>query len=105
MAHIPIWPGSSSFALTLNPTPFGFYDEDDDFRDDADKVTNWCASRLGYPLIDSNLNTPDAIKKVLDLLEAQYTNEDYYRSIIATLVPYLTLNQILNTCNGLHPTT
>ena len=55
MAHIPIWPGSSSFALTLNPTPFGFYDEDDDFRDDADKVTNWCASRLGYPLIDIEL--------------------------------------------------
>ena len=55
MANIPIWPGSSSFAITESPTPFGFYDDDDDFRDDADKVTNWCASRLGYPLVDIEL--------------------------------------------------
>tara|TARA_R110000744_G_scaffold231946_1_gene350026 strand:+ start:1027 stop:2190 length:1164 start_codon:yes stop_codon:yes gene_type:complete len=55
MAKIPIWPGSSSFALTTNPTPFAFYDDDDNFREDADKVTTWCASRLGYPLIDIEL--------------------------------------------------
>jgi hypothetical protein len=55
MANIPIWPGSSSFALTLNPTPYGFYDEDKDFREDADKVSVWCAQRLGYPLIDIEL--------------------------------------------------
>ena len=55
MANIPIWPGSSSFSHTQTPTPFGFYDNDTGFRDDADKVTNWCASRLGYPLIDIEL--------------------------------------------------
>ena len=38
MAEIPIWPGSSSFGLVNDPTPFGFYDDDDDFRIDADKV-------------------------------------------------------------------
>jgi hypothetical protein len=55
MAKIPIWPGSSSFSLTTDPTPFSFYDDDDQFREDADKVSTWCASRLGYPLIDIEL--------------------------------------------------
>ena len=55
MANIPIWPGSSSFVATTNPTPFGFYDADTDFISDADKVSTWCASRLGYPLIDIEL--------------------------------------------------
>ena len=32
MAHIPIWPGSSSFAATTNPTPFAFYDTDTAFQ-------------------------------------------------------------------------
>ena len=31
MANIPIWPGSSSFTDTSNPTPFAFYDQDADF--------------------------------------------------------------------------
>mgnify|MGYP001460157754 CR=1 FL=1 len=31
MANIPIWPGSSSFALVSNPTPFAFYDTDTSF--------------------------------------------------------------------------
>ena len=55
MANIPIWPGSSSFALTSNPTPFGFYDADYEFQNDADKVSVWCAQRLGYPLVDIEL--------------------------------------------------
>ena len=55
MAEIPIWPGSSSFAITNSPTPFGFYDDDQDFVSDADKVSQWCAQRLGYPLVDIEL--------------------------------------------------
>ena len=55
MANIPIWPGSSSFAITNNPTPFGFYDDDNEFINDADNVSIWCAQRLGYPLVDVEL--------------------------------------------------
>ena len=33
MAKIPIWPGSSSFSLTPNPTPFAFYDDDYNYED------------------------------------------------------------------------
>jgi hypothetical protein len=48
MANIPIYPGSSSFYT--GSTPFGFYDTETSFRTDADKVTTWCARRLGYPI-------------------------------------------------------
>ena len=53
MANIPIWPGSSSF--DPGNTPFGFYDYDSEFRADADKVATFCARRLGYPLVDVEL--------------------------------------------------
>ena len=48
MANIPIYPGSSSFFP--GDTPFGFYDNDYQFQIDADKVTTFCARRLGYPI-------------------------------------------------------
>jgi hypothetical protein len=51
--NISIWPGSSSFAP--GETPFGFYDYDIDFQRDADKVANFCTRRLGYPLVDIEL--------------------------------------------------
>ena len=53
MANIPIYPGSSSFFP--GNTPFGFYDCDYQFQIDADKVTTFCARRLGYPLVEVEL--------------------------------------------------
>ena len=57
---IPIWPGSASFAAVSSsyyvtgswppPTPFGFYDNDPEFKIDANKVSNFCALHLGYPI-------------------------------------------------------
>jgi hypothetical protein len=32
------------------PTPFGFYDTDTQFQTDANKVSNFCALHLGYPI-------------------------------------------------------
>jgi len=51
--NIPIYPGSSSFAP--GETPFGFYDYDSQFQSDADKVTTFCARRLGYPIMEVEL--------------------------------------------------
>jgi hypothetical protein len=51
--NIPIWPGSSSFHP--GDTPFGFYDNDPAFEKDADKVANFCALRMGYPLVEIEL--------------------------------------------------
>lgn len=43
-----LWPGSASFSA--GDTPFGIYDDDFDFVEDAPKVAVWCARRLGYPI-------------------------------------------------------
>jgi hypothetical protein len=51
--NIPIYPGSSSFSPGL--TPFGFYDYDYQFQTDADKVITFCARRLGYPIMEVEL--------------------------------------------------
>tara|TARA_R110002050_G_scaffold4667_2_gene22361 strand:+ start:3346 stop:4509 length:1164 start_codon:yes stop_codon:yes gene_type:complete len=53
MAVIPIYPGSSSFFP--GDTPFGFYDNQYDFQTDADKVVTYVARRLGYPIMDVEL--------------------------------------------------
>ena len=55
--NVPIWPGSSSFASGSGDTPFGFYDAQTDFQTDADKVAVFCANRLGYPLVDVELQS------------------------------------------------
>lgn len=51
--NIPIWPGSSSFAE--GKTPFGYYDTDVEFTSSADATAGWCAKRLGYPIVDIEL--------------------------------------------------
>jgi len=53
MAQEPIWPGSGS-AVSGN-TPFGFYDTDSEFQTEAPKFADWCAKRLGYPLMNVEL--------------------------------------------------
>jgi len=55
MSNIAIWSGSSVF--TTGSTPFGFYDNDIAFRTEADQVAKWCAQRLGYPLINVELQS------------------------------------------------
>jgi len=51
--NVPIWPGSSSFFP--GDTPFGFYDNDFEFQQEVDKIADWCAKRLGYPISDIEL--------------------------------------------------
>jgi hypothetical protein len=74
MANIPIWPGSSSF--TPGNTPFGFYDNDFQFQTDADKVAKFCAQRLGYPIIDVELQDINFYTAFEDAVTT-YGNEVY----------------------------
>jgi len=56
MSQVPIiWTGNSTFET--GSTPFGFYDTDADFAADADKVAQFCASRLGYPTVDVEMGS------------------------------------------------
>ena len=53
MATTRIWPGSSSFSS--GDTPFGTYDGDSTFQADIEKTAIWCARRIGYPIVDIEL--------------------------------------------------
>ena len=53
MANVQIWTEQTTF--TTGSTPFGYYDSDAGFAADADKVAKFCATRLGYPLLDVEL--------------------------------------------------
>ena len=53
MAQEPIWPGSGS--AVSGTTPFGLYDTDSEFQTEAPQFATWCARRLGYPIMDIEL--------------------------------------------------
>jgi hypothetical protein len=45
------WPGSGSL-VTSGSTPFGFFELDPTFANDALAAAKWAATRLGYPITD-----------------------------------------------------
>ena len=51
------WSGAASGSfISGSSTPFGLYDADTDFRSDAPKTATWVAKRLGYPIINVELD-------------------------------------------------
>ena len=55
MANIPIYNGNPIW--DANAVPFGFYNSDTQFADDAVKVAKFCAIRLGYPIENVELQS------------------------------------------------
>ena len=53
--NVPIYDGNPLW----NPdsVPFGFYNNSIEFQDDCVKVAEFCAIRLGYPLVDIELQS------------------------------------------------
>lgn len=90
-----IWNGTSNF--TPGSTPFGFYDNDNQFRIEADKVANFVTTRLGYPITDVELQAKH-IYAAFEEAVTEYGNEVYAFKLRDN---YLTLegapsNQYLN---------
>jgi hypothetical protein len=94
------WPGSSSFA-SGSSTPFGIYDADTSFQTDAPKTADWCAKRLGYPIIDVELTSASFfacfeeatseygaqvnqfnIRNNLDILKGAATGSNYSQKLV-----------------------
>ena len=55
------WTGSTynaflSASASMEATPFGIYDNDTDFKLDAPKTATWVARRLGYPIVNIELD-------------------------------------------------
>lgn len=83
--NIPIYPGSSSFAP--GETPFGFYDTDIQFQSDADKFTTFAARRLGYPIVEielQDLNFYAAFEEAI----TTYGNELYAFQVAENLLTF-----------------
>ena len=53
MANIPIWDNNPGPAW--GNTPFGFYDNDLSFQQEAPLFATWAARRLGYPVVNIEL--------------------------------------------------
>jgi hypothetical protein len=80
MSNIAIWNGTSTFISGSNQTPFGFYDGDTEFSSSADKVAQWCAQRLGYPLVEVELQS-GSFYTAFEEAVTTYGNEVYQYKI------------------------
>ena len=83
--NIPIWPGSSSFFP--GDTPFGFYDNDYQFQQDSDKFAKFAAQRLGYPLVEVELQDINFYTALEDAVTT-YGNELYAYQVADNLLTF-----------------
>jgi hypothetical protein len=83
--NIPIWPGSSSFFP--GETPFGFYDNDYQFQQDADKFAVFASRRLGYPLVEIELQDINFYAAFEEAITT-YGNELYAYQVAENLLTF-----------------
>lgn len=69
---IPIWSGSAPPPTGL--TTYGYYDSDASFINEAPKIATWCASRLGFPIVDVEL-TPKMLYDCIEDAVLEYTSQ------------------------------
>ena len=79
MANSQLWTGTATFTQGTS-TPFGFYDNDYQFRLDAIKVAKFCAQRLGYPSMDIEMGG-DQFFACFESAVTTYGNELYLYQI------------------------
>jgi len=72
--NVPIYDGSPVW--NADSVPFGFYNSDTEFQADAVKVAKFCAQRLGYPLVDVELQSGSFFTAFEEAVTA-YGNELY----------------------------
>jgi len=95
--NIPIWPGSSSFQP--GDTPFGFYDNDLQFQIDADKFAKFAAQRLGYPLVEVELQNINFYTALEDAVTT-YGNELYAYQVAENLLSFQGNPQTIGAANN-----
>lgn len=94
--NIPIWPGSSSFSP--GDTPFGFYDTDSQFITDADKFAKFASQRLGYPLVEIELQDINFYTALEDAI-TNYGNELYAYQVAENLLSFQGAPQSIGSAN------
>tara|TARA_Y100000385_G_scaffold111440_1_gene115678 strand:+ start:17889 stop:19037 length:1149 start_codon:yes stop_codon:yes gene_type:complete len=81
--QIPIWTGTSNFSS--GQTPFGFYDGETSFTNDVDNTAAWCAKRLGYPIVDIELQS-GSLYAVFEEAITEYSSQVNYFNIKENLL-------------------
>ena len=79
----PIWPGSSSF--TTGSTPFGFFDTDPLFQQQADSFAKFAAQHVGYPIMDVELVDIN-FYTAFEAATVEYSNQVKQVNIVNNLV-------------------
>jgi len=95
--NVPIWPGSSSFQP--GETPFGFYDNDPQFQVDADKFAKFASQRLGYPLVEielQDINFYTAFEEAI----TTYGNEMYAYLVAENLLSFQGASTTIGSANN-----
>lgn len=94
--NIPIWQGSSTFQP--GDTPFGFYDYDLQFQVDADKFAKFAAQRMGYPLVEIELQDINFYTAIEDAVTT-YGNELYAFQVAENLLSFQGAPQSIGPAN------
>lgn len=95
--NVSIWPGSSSFAT--GSTPFGFYDTDPIFQGDADRFAKFAAQRLGYPIVDielQDINFYTAFEEAI----TTYGNQIYAFQVAENMLSFQGANTSIGSMNN-----
>jgi hypothetical protein len=74
MSNIAIW--NNSPGPVSGSTPYGFYDGDTTFQQEAPQFAVWCARRLGYPIVNIELQDINFYASLEDAITT-YGNEVY----------------------------
>jgi hypothetical protein len=104
MANIAIW--NNNPGPVWGNTPFGFYDNDLEFQQEAPLFATWCSRRLGYPIVEIELQDVNFYAAFEEAITT-YGNEVYqwkiregYLSMEGNIVPdTVTFNNKLVTPN------
>ena len=82
---IPVWTGTATWKADGNDTPFGIYDSDAAFASASIKTADWCAKRLGYPIVDIELQS-GSFFAVFEEAVSEYSSQVNYFNIKENLL-------------------
>jgi len=75
---IPIWDGTATWNDDGNDTPFGIYDSDVVFHTASINTAKWCAKRLGYPIVDIELQSSSFFACFEEAVSEYSSQVNYY---------------------------
>jgi hypothetical protein len=98
MATTKIWDGTATFT-SGSSTPFGLYDTDSEFQLEAPKTAKWVCKRMGYPIVDIELNQ-DGLFACFEEAVSEYGAQINYMNIKDNLQQMRGSSDTIDTLTG-----